>query len=128
MGSRILTIHHAGKASAVGRLLAGAGYDVDAVADFEDGLARLGDGKYQAIILQAGRDTESWRLCERVRRRDGTPLIVISHNASTDTCVRAITAGADYFLRKPFGPLEFLARVRSLLPRRPAEQRAAIFS
>jgi len=57
-----------------------------------------------------------------------TPIIVISPNASTETCVKAINAGADYFMRKPFGPLELLARIRSLLQRVPLRQLVPIGS
>ena len=93
------------------------GYDVDIVPTSEAGLHRLGTEVYDIIIAQERADAASWLICEEIRRLCSTPLIVISPNASTETCVKAIRAGADYFLRKPFGPLEFIARVKSLLQR-----------
>jgi len=99
------------------RLLTGEGYNIDTVYDIDTGLQRLDNRVYNVIIIKAGPEAESWQLCEEIRRLSGIPLIVISINASADACVKAINAGADYFLRKPLGPLEFRARVNSLIQR-----------
>lgn len=107
-------------------LLIQGGYRVDAVQDADAGLWQLDNRVYDIVIVLESPLVESWQLCARIRHRTGIPLIVISPRASTETCVRAIDAGADYFLRKPFGPLEFLARVKSLLQRTPVRQPAAV--
>jgi DNA-binding response OmpR family regulator len=99
------------------KLLAASGYRVDAAADLEMALAKLDRRRYDVIINIESPRAESWQPCERLRRATGTPIIVVSPQAGAEACVRAINAGADYFLRKPFGPLEFLARVRSLSQR-----------
>jgi two-component system response regulator VanR len=99
------------------QLLMEEGYDVEMVHNSDAGLQQLDAQSYDIIIVQESPEAESWQLCEKIRRLSGMPLIVISVNASADTCVKAINAGADYCLRKPFGPLEFLARVQSLLQR-----------
>jgi two-component system response regulator ResD len=93
------------------------GYEVEMAPNPDAGLRQLNAQDYDIIIIQETPDAESWQICEEIRRLSGMPLIVISTNASTDTCVKAIMAGADYFLRKPFGPLELIARVKSLLQR-----------
>ena len=96
---------------------------VDLVHDAVDtGLSHLEGQVYDIIIVLESPAVESWTICERIRALTGIPLIVISLNASTETCVRAINAGADCFLRKSFGPLEFLARINSLLQRNAARQ------
>ncbi len=87
------------------------------VHNSDAGLKKLNTQAYDIVIVRESHEAESWRLCEQIRHLSGMPLIVISQNASTDTCVRAINAGADYFMRKAFGPLEFMARVQSLLHR-----------
>lgn len=106
-------------------LLISEGYQVDAVRDADAGLWQLDNRLYDIVIVLESPIVESWQLCARIRNRAGLPLIVISPRASTETCVRAIDAGADYFMRKPFGPLEFLARVKSLLQHTPVRQSAA---
>lgn len=99
------------------QLLTKEGYRVETAHNSEAGLQQLDAQAYDIVILQESHEAESWRLCENIRNLSRMPLIVISTNASADACVKAINAGADYFMRKPFGPLEFLARVQSLLQR-----------
>ena len=108
------------------QLLAREGYDVDMVHNSDLGLQQLDAQDYDVIIVQESPGAESWQLCEKIRHLSVIPLIVISTNASADTCVKAINAGADYFLRKPFGPLEFIARVQSLLQRRSTKRSAPV--
>ena len=103
-------------------LLNKEGYQVDVVYDSSSGLQQLDDQDYDIIIVQDSHEAESWQLCEQIRHLSDMPLIVISTNASAETSVKAINGGADYFMRKPFGPLELLARVQSLLQRTPPKQ------
>jgi DNA-binding response OmpR family regulator len=109
-------------------LLARTGHDVDQVPDLESGLERLEKQAYDVIILLESPAIESWPICQSIREMTDAPLIVISMNASTETCVKAINAGADYCLRNPFGPLEFLARINSLLQRTTSRQIYSLFS
>jgi len=117
MAKKVLIIDNTTSPVTSSRLLAGDGYDIDMVCDIDTGRRRLDNQVYNVIIIKAGPETESWQLCEEIRHLSDIPLIVISMNASADTCVKAINAGADYFLRKPLGPLEFRARVNSLIQR-----------
>ena len=122
MNKRVLVIDNAVSYLASSQLLSKEGYAVDTVHNTNAGLQQLDAQAYDAIIVQESPEAESWQLCEKIRRLSGMPLIVISTNASAETCAKAINAGADYFMRKPFGPLEFLARVHSLLQRSSPKQ------
>jgi DNA-binding response OmpR family regulator len=94
------------------------GFQVDMVRDTDTAMRRLDyQGCYDVVILQEAPSVESWQFCRDMRCISALPLIVISYNASTEVCVRAIKAGADFFLRKPFGHQELLARIRALLYR-----------
>jgi two-component system OmpR family response regulator len=117
MNKRILFLNRYTASSTVPQHVALAGYRVDVALDLEAASRELVNGDYHLIILMENPYTESWSICEKIRRLTSIPLIVISSNASTETCVKAIDAGADYFMRKPFGPLELLARINSLLQR-----------
>lgn len=128
MSKKVLFFNHSALPSAGPQLLVKEGYRVDMVHDPDAGLLRLGAQAYDLIIVQESHEAESWQLCERIRHLCPMPLIVINPSASTDTCINAIKAGADYFLRRPFGPLEFLARVQSLLRRTPTDQTAPVGS
>lgn len=119
INKKVLVIDNMASHSANYQLLIQEGHEVDMVHNPDAGLQKLENTAYDVIIARESQEARSWQLCEEIRHLSGMPLIVISANASADTCVRAINAGADYFLRKPFGPLEFLARVHSLLQRAP---------
>lgn len=117
MVKHILVITNSYLPSARSGLLTREGYKVDMTNNTEANLRRINHRNYDVIILQAGRETSEWQLCEQVRRFSGPPLIVISTHASADLSTKALDAGADYFLRKPVGPMELSARIKSLLQR-----------
>lgn len=122
MSKKVLLINNVIARPIIPYLLMEAGYGVDVVSDSDAGLRHLENQACDAIIVLESPGAESWRLCQKIRDLSAIPLIIISSSASTETCVKAINAGADYFIRKPFGPLEFLARVNSLLQRTPLRQ------
>lgn len=117
MAKSILVITNSYLPSASSGLLTREGYRVDMINNTEANLRRVNQRDYDVIILQAGRETSEWYLCEQVRRFSGRPLIVIGTHASVALSTKIIDAGADYFLRKPVGPMELSARIRSLLQR-----------
>jgi DNA-binding response OmpR family regulator len=128
MDKKVLIIKNVTLHTPGSKLLIKEGYRVDTVHGADAGLQQLDTQSYDIIIVQESNEAETWRLCEKIRHLSGIPLIVISKNASTDTCVKAINAGADYFLRKPFSSLELVARVQSLLYRASLNQPATIGS
>jgi DNA-binding response OmpR family regulator len=57
-------------------------------------------------------------LCRRLRaRRIFTPLLMLTARGSESERATGLDAGADDYLTKPFGILEFIARVKALLRR-----------
>ena len=128
MSKKVLVINNNNWQATSSQLLIKEGYKVDVVPNLDGVLQQLDAQAYDIIIVQESHEAESWQLCEKIRHLCHMPLIVISPNASADTCVKAINAGADYFMRKPFGPLEFLARVQSLLQRTSLNQSAPVGS
>lgn len=128
MGKKVLFINNIRSLLLISGLLSKTGYEVDLVHSVDTGLFKLVNEVYDIVVVQESPGVASWTICERIRSFSRIPLIVISLNASTDACVRAINAGADYFLRKPFGPMEFLARINSLLQRNVPRQPAPLIS
>jgi DNA-binding response OmpR family regulator len=94
------------------------GYKLNIVNRRNTDTGKINIEDYDIIIIQAGQETKEWQLYEQIRSFSSLPIIVISSDATADTCARAIDAGADYFLRKPFGPMELNARIRALLQRK----------
>jgi DNA-binding response OmpR family regulator len=128
MAKKVLFINRANPASIIPELLTGAGHEVKAVTETAAGLTELELHPYDMVILMENADAESWKPGAEIRRRMTSPLIIISAGASAETCVKAINAGADFFLRKPFGPMELMARVNALFQRSPDPQLVSIKS
>ncbi len=62
-------------------------------------------------------DMDGIELCETVRQRSDTPIIVISMNTKVNERVRALNAGADDYLCKPFSMQELKARIGAAVRR-----------
>jgi two-component system, OmpR family, KDP operon response regulator KdpE len=56
-------------------------------------------------------------VCRRLREWSEMPIIVLSAVGEEDSKVRALAAGADDYVTKPFGPRELIARLRAVLRR-----------
>jgi two-component system KDP operon response regulator KdpE len=102
-------------------ILRQAGYDVAVAATKSDALdaaaARPPDAMVLDLMLPDGSGVE---VCEEVRRWSRLPIIVLSALGDEREKVRALDAGADDYVTKPFGPDELTARLRAVL-RRSAE-------
>jgi two-component system, OmpR family, KDP operon response regulator KdpE len=70
----------------------------------------------ELIILDLGLpDLDGFAVIERLRQWSHIPIIVLSAQSREDDKVRALDAGADDYLTKPFSVLELLARIRVAL-------------
>jgi two-component system KDP operon response regulator KdpE len=70
------------------------------------------------IVLDLGLpDIDGVEVCATVRQSSGVPILVLSARGSEGDKVRALDAGADDYVTKPFGSEELLARIRAALRR-----------
>jgi two-component system response regulator QseB len=101
------------------RLLAGEGYQVDAVADGQAGLHRALVDRYDVMVIDRGLPAiDGLDLTRRLRRRGvATPVIILTAYGSVVDRVEGLDAGAEDYLVKPFDVDELLARLRALLRR-----------
>jgi two-component system KDP operon response regulator KdpE len=70
-----------------------------------------------AIIDLLLPDFDGVELCRRLREWTDIPLIVLSAVGEEEAKVRALAAGADDYVTKPFGPRELVARLQANLRR-----------
>lgn len=70
------------------------------------------------ILLDLGLpDVDGMEVTRSIREWSAKPIIVISARGQEDDKIRALDAGADDYLTKPFGTGELLARIRVALRR-----------
>jgi len=102
-------------------ILRSAGYTVEWAGTKADALASLAarppDALVLGLVLPDGQGVE---VCKDVRRWSSLPIVVLSAVGDEREKVRALDAGADDYITKPFGTDELLARLRAVL-RRSAE-------
>jgi len=82
------------------------------------GLQALENGGIDLIILDLNLpDINGIEMARWVRAESDVPILMLTGVAAVGSRVRALDAGADDYLIKPFDPNELNARVRSLLRR-----------
>ncbi|MGH7669270.1 MAG: response regulator, partial [Gemmatimonadaceae bacterium] len=66
------------------------------------------------VVLDLGLpDMEGIEVCRGIRERSHMPIIVLSARHSEEEKERLLDAGADDYVTKPFGTVEFRARLRA---------------
>lgn len=93
-------------------------YDVRTAADGVSGLDTFRDWNPDLIITDLQMpEMDGIDLCREIRKSSTVPIIVLSVRGEERTKVKALDAGADDYVTKPFGIDELLARVRAALRR-----------
>ena len=102
----------------VAPLLRGRGYDVATATSGRAALEMVQRIKPDLIVLDLGLpDMDGIEVCRQVRQSLTIPIVVLSARGAEGDKVRALDAGADDYVTKPFGAEELLARIRATLRR-----------
>jgi two-component system, OmpR family, KDP operon response regulator KdpE len=100
-------------------ILRKAGYQVEAAETKQEALDALSVRPPDAMVLDLVLpDGSGVDVCADTRRWTDLPIIVLSAVGDEGEKVRALDAGADDYVTKPFGVDELLARLRAALRRR----------
>ena len=100
--------------------LASQGYKVLEAGTGDDGLTQAALNKPDLLVLDLGLpDMDGQDVLSQFREWSAVPVLVLSVRASEGEKVRALDAGANDYVTKPFGIQEFLARIRALLRQAP---------
>lgn len=98
------------------------GYRVVESGTLAQGLLQLHSAAPQLLILDLGLpDGDGIAFIRELRSQFTLPVLVLSARSAEGEKIRALDAGADDYLTKPFATGELLARVRAQLRRNPAE-------
>jgi two-component system OmpR family response regulator len=111
-------------AAALRRGLEAEGYAVDTALDGVVGEWLASENAYDALVLDVMLPKLAGdALCSRRRESgDWTPILMLTARSGPEQEVRALDAGADDFLAKPFSLSVLLARLRALVRRGGAER------
>ncbi|MBB5873690.1 two-component system KDP operon response regulator KdpE [Allocatelliglobosispora scoriae] len=104
------------------------GYDTAEAPDGATALRAAADFRPDLIVLDLGLpDLHGVDVIAGVRGWSQVPIIVLSGRIGSDDKVKALDAGADDYVTKPFEINELLARIRAVTRRRaPAESVGAV--
>jgi two-component system KDP operon response regulator KdpE len=98
--------------------LAARGYQVNLATDGASGLAAASRQPPDLVVLDLGLpDMDGVDVVEGIRGWSSTPILVLTARDAEPAKVRALDAGADDYVTKPFGMDELLARIRAALRR-----------
>ena len=99
-------------------VLKDAGFEVTETADAAEALDAVSvqpaDAAIIDLILPDGDGVE---VCRSIRTWSEMPILVLSAVGEEEQKVRALEAGADDYVTKPFGPRELIARLNAALRR-----------
>ena len=99
--------------------LAPQGYEIIKAASGQEALEKLLDNQIDLILLDIMMPKMSGlEVLEKLRADEKTrliPVVMVTALKETQDKVKALEAGCDDFISKPFGKVELLARVKSIL-------------
>jgi two-component system KDP operon response regulator KdpE len=99
-------------------ILRDAGYEAVTAAGGEEALDRAAVKPPAAAIVDLMLpDIDGVEVTKRLREWSEMPIIVLSAVGEEEEKVRALAAGADDYVTKPFGPPELIARLEAVLRR-----------
>lgn len=99
-------------------ILRDAGYEAVPATTGEEALDLAAVRRPEAAIIDLVLpDIDGVEVCRRLREWSEMPIIVLSAVGDEDAKVRALAAGADDYVTKPFGPRELVARLEAVLRR-----------
>jgi two-component system, OmpR family, phosphate regulon response regulator OmpR len=107
------------------RYLSDSGFRVTIAADASEARANLASIAFDLVVLDVMMPGESGLDLTRALRREGrVPILLLTAMAEPEDRVNGLEQGADDYLSKPFEPRELVLRIRNILLRRPATDKA----
>ena len=95
-----------------------SGFEVSIALDGTAGLRAAMEEDFDLIILDLMLPgTDGFAICEKIREKKDTPVIMVSAKKDDIDKIRGLGLGADDYMTKPFSPSELVARVKAHLAR-----------
>jgi len=129
LGMRVLVVEDtAALAGSLRRGLGEEGFEVEVAGDGGGALAALARAPVDVVVLDLGLpDVDGVEVLARLRAGgDVVPVLVLTARDAVESRVRALDAGADDYVVKPFSFEELVARLRALARRAAAPRWAPL--
>jgi two-component system KDP operon response regulator KdpE len=105
------------------------GYTIVEARDGKEALEKFRSERPELVILDMNMPVlDGLQACREIRSGSSVPIIMLTVRSAEKDKVRALDAGADDYIVKPFGIQELLARIRAALRRSPAEEATTLES
>ena len=102
------------------------GYDFVGATSGDTAFAQLREHQPDLIILDIMMPgLDGFQVLDLIRRKSSVPVIMLTGKSEVTALRDSVEIGADDYVRKPFYPLELVARVRAKL-RRAAQSQPAL--
>ncbi|MGE3267955.1 MAG: response regulator transcription factor [Chloroflexota bacterium] len=103
------------------------GFEVERALDGQEALRLIERQRPDLVVLDLNLpNLDGVEVCQRIRSRDDTPIIMLTARADVDERVAGLEAGADDYLPKPFKFKELLARIKAVLRRRVSSEQSVL--
>src|SRR5271154_5391985 len=103
--------------------LTAEGYAIVEARDGQEALEKFRSERPDLIILDMNMPgLDGVEACREIRSSSNVPIIMLTVRSAEKDKVRALDAGADDYVVKPFGIQELLARIRATLRRSAGEE------
>ena len=100
------------------KLLKNAGYETEALTDFEDPKGKILAANADLILLDINLPgINGEMLLKELRRDTDTPVIMVTSRTSETDEVLSMSYGADDYITKPYNPTILLLRISAVLKR-----------
>jgi DNA-binding response OmpR family regulator len=94
------------------------GFDTIVVADVDSATNLMDSLNPDLVILDSvSPEQDSLEILDQMRRHSKVPIIMLSTEYEAETMQKALSHGADDYIRIPFGIRPFIARIRAKLRR-----------
>lgn len=94
------------------------GFGVIQAYDGDTALQRWAEAQPDLLVLDVNMPgLDGFAVCQRIREKAATPIILLTVRADDDDVVRGLSLGADDYIAKPFSPRQLVARVKAVLRR-----------
>ena len=102
---------------------------VDCAYDGEEALNMARNNDYDIILLDIMLPKmNGLEVCQQIREFSNVPIIMLTAKGDDMDKIMGLEYGADDYITKPFGIMEFLSRVRAALRRAEPEARPNVYS